>query len=112
MAVAATSIFNLSTTASVALTRYRAVTGAGAIPAAGANVLGWAMVSVNAGERVTCTVWGTAVAEAGAAITVGAAIEVDSQGRAVPRSTGVMVGRALTAAAAAGDQVEIYCFPQ
>lgn len=45
---------------------------------------------------------------AGAAVTVGAAVKSDATGRAIAQGgTGVILGYALTAAAAAGDVIEV-----
>lgn len=45
--------------------------------------------------------------EAGAAVAVGAEVESDASGRGVTFSAGVKLGRALTAAAQAGDIIEV-----
>jgi hypothetical protein len=111
MAVAAYKILTLSVVATAALVQNRAVTGTGAIPAAGTRCLGFADVNAAVGERVSINTLGTAAAEAGAAIAVDALVEVDAQGRVVPKNAGVAVGRALTAATAAGQLVEILLIP-
>lgn len=97
--------------ATAALTQARAVSHAGAVPAAGARCLGFAKTGAAIGERVAVEVVGTTVAEAGAAIANGAALELDASGRVVTRSSGATVGSALGTAAAAGDKIEILLIP-
>jgi hypothetical protein len=111
MAVAANKILTLSVVATAALTQARAVTGNGAIPAAGARCLGFADFNAAVGERVSVGAMGTVAAEAGAAIVVDALVEVDAQGRVVTKAAGVAVGRALTASTAAGQFIEILLIP-
>jgi plasmid maintenance system antidote protein VapI len=54
----------------------------------------------------------TALAVAGAAIALGAALEVHTTvTQVVTKSAGITIGRALTAAAAAGDIVEVWLIP-
>jgi hypothetical protein len=111
MAAAALKLLTLSVVATAALTQNRAVTGAGAVPAAGARCLGFADVSAAIGDRISVGAMGTTIAEAGAAIAVDAALELDASGRVITRSTGVAVARALGAATAAGQMVEILLIP-
>ena len=105
------ALLTLTVTAAAALTQNRCVTTGGAVPAAGAAVLGVLRSSAASGQLVPVDVLGTAIAEAGAAIAVGAALEVDNQGRVITRNTGATVGRTLAAAAAAGDVIEIRFIP-
>ena len=78
----------------------------------GGNALGVAETdSTASGELVPVTVLGTAVVTAGAPIAAGEAIEVGSGGLAVPHTTGVVVARALKAAAAAGEAIEVLLIP-
>lgn len=111
MPATATNRLVLSPVASGAITSFRGVTVAGAQAGAGANSLGPSMNSAAIGEAVPVVVLGTAVGEAGAAVAVGALLEHDASGRYITRSAGVSVGRALTAAGAAGDQIEILLIP-
>jgi cell division protein FtsX len=56
---------------------------------------------------------GTAIAIAGAAIALGAAVEVHTNvQQVVTKAAGIIVGRALSAASAAGDQIEVLVIPQ
>lgn len=107
MAVGKNVLLTHSLIATAALTQYRAVTGAGAVPAAGGRVLGIAAVSGAIGDRVPVEIEGTSIAEAGAAVAVDAALEVDAQGRFITKSAGVAVARALSAASGAGSQIEV-----
>lgn len=68
-----------------AIARGRGVTFADAqAAAAGAKIKGIANhATTAAGQEVAITVSGTAIVEAGAAITVGASLTMDAQGRAV-----------------------------
>ncbi|MCX7219822.1 MAG: DUF2190 family protein [Burkholderiales bacterium] len=107
MALGATPLLTLSVIATTALTQARAVTGTGALPAAGARCLGIARTNGAIGERIPVDVDGTAVVEAGAAIAVDAALELDATGRVITKASGVTVGRALSAASAAGQMAEV-----
>jgi len=100
-------ILSLPVKATASLTSRRFVTIGGAQAGAGATALGVARSDGAIGDQVPVDVLGTAVVEAGAAIVAGAAVEVDASGRAVTKNTGVTVGRALEAAAAAGDFIEV-----
>ncbi len=104
-------ILTLSIAAAAALTAERFVTGAGAVPAAGAQCLGVTRASGATGDLVPVDVLGTAIVIAGAAVAANAAVETDNQGRAVVLNTGAKLGRALQAAAAAGDRIEVLLIP-
>ena len=107
MAAGSYEVFIHSVIATVALTNARAVSAVGALPAAGARSLGIARFDTLVGSRVSVAVTGSTVAEAGAAIAIGAALELDSLGRVITKAAGVTVGSALSAAAAAGDRIEV-----
>lgn len=107
MAGAKITLLAHSLIATAALTQFRAVTGTGAIPAAGARILGVAATGGAIGERVPVDIQGTSIAESGAAVAVDAALEVDSSGRFITKASGVAVARALTAATGAGQQMEV-----
>lgn len=111
MAASSTNTLVLSIVATAALTQFRGVTVPGAVPGAGANALGLAQQGGAIGEAVPVVALGTAIGEAGAAITAGALLEYDASGRVITRTSGAIVGRALTAAGAAGDQVEVFLIP-
>lgn len=107
MAIAATPLLAHSVIAAVALTQFRAVTGVGTVPAAGGRCLGITNTSAVIGERVSVTIEGTQVGISGAAVAVDAALELDAQGRFITKTSGVAVGRALSAATGADQQIEV-----
>jgi hypothetical protein len=111
MSSAASNLAVLSVVASAVLSPMRAVTVAGAIPAAGANTLGVALQAGPIGIATPIVVLGTALCEAGAAVAAGVLLEVNSTGQFIPRTSGAIVGRALTAAASIGDQFEAFLIP-
>jgi len=113
MAASAKAELVLTVIATAALTQNRAVTVAGALPAAAGNSLGFAQTGGAIGEAVPVAVMGTAIAEAGAAIAAGAAVELDASGRVVTKSAGATVGRMApgAVASAAGDMVEVLLIP-
>jgi hypothetical protein len=102
----AVNVMSLSVTATGAIARGRGVTFAGAqIAAAGAKPLGIAQVAAAAaGPVIPLSVMGTAIAEAGAAIALGAALAMDASGRVITATAlGVATGAtAVTSAAANG----------
>lgn len=97
----------LPLTASAAVRAERFVTYGGAECGAGAASAGVAVDPGASGELIPVVRIGTAVVVAGAAVTAGGLVESDSQGRAINRNTGVALGRALQAAAAAGQRIEV-----
>lgn len=102
----------LTVTAGGALTTNRFVTGAGAAPSANGRALGVTRTGATAaGDLVPVDVLGTALVEASAAIAADAQVATTNDGRAVTFSTGVVVGRALTAASGAGQLVEVLLIP-
>ena len=108
------STLTLTIAAAGALAAARFVTQSGAYPAAGAAAFGVTRTSATAqGDLVPVDVQGTTIVEAGAAITFDAPLMVDAQGRAVPLTVGSKspVGRAMQAATAAGEQIEILLVP-
>lgn len=101
------SLLTLTVTASGAVTKRRFVTVAGALAGAAANTLGVSTTDAADTEHFAADVLGTTVVEAGAAVAAGAAIETDATGRAITKAAGPTVARALEAAAAAGDLIEV-----
>ncbi len=101
------SVLGLTITATGTITARRFCTYAGAQAGAAANTVGVARFAATTGQPVAVDVIGTAQVEAGAAITAGALIETDAQGRAITRSAGPIVGRALQAASGAGAFIEV-----
>ncbi len=106
MAVGEIGLLQKTTIASAAATQYRGLQVSGAAVAAGGN--GYPASTGGAiGDPIPLTLVGVAIGEAGAAVAFGAALEFDSSGRYITRTTGATVARSLTAAAAAGAQMEI-----
>ena len=104
----------LTVVAAAALLAKRGVTATGAVPAAGANIVGFTRTGGAIGDLVPVDCGGTAEAEAGAAIAVGAAVEVDNLGRVITLASGAKVGRMApmqAAATAVGQSVEILVIP-
>jgi hypothetical protein len=61
---------------------------------------------------IPITSGGTSIAVAGAAIALGALVEVHTTvAQVVTKAAGIAIGRALTAAGAAGDQIEVLLIP-
>jgi uncharacterized ParB-like nuclease family protein len=106
-------VLTVGAPAAAPLTANRFVTLQGAVPAAAAGGCGVARSNADTGERVPIDVLGIATVETGAAISAGALVETDNQGRAITHSAGVVLGR-LThgqSATGAGQFVEILLFP-
>lgn len=108
------SILSIGLTSAAALAQFQPVQATGAAAAAAGNAVGFAQNVVAAsGTRFNATVLGTSIAIAGAAIAAGALVEVHTTvTQVVTKSAGIAIGRALTAAAAAGDQIEVLIIPQ
>lgn len=100
-------LLSLPIKATAALTANRFATLIGALPAAGAGGAGVAMMDAAIGEFTSVAVIGTRQVEAGAAIAAGALVEADVNGRAITKAAGVALGRALEAAGALGDVIEV-----
>lgn len=93
--------------AAAALPRLRFATTAGAVPAAGAKVLGVSAADHDLADSASINVQGIMLVEAGGAIAVDADVETDASGRAVTKSAGNLAGRALDAASGAGAIIRI-----
>lgn len=100
-------------TSTAALAQYQPVQATGAPATAAGNAVGFAMTPAGAsGVRVPVAVLGTTIAVAAGAISAGALLEVASTVTQVTtKSAGVAIGRALTAASAAGDLIEVLILP-
>jgi Uncharacterized conserved protein (DUF2190) len=107
MSELSTPILTLTKNAAGAITAQRFVTHARLQAGAASNTLGVARYGVAQGVDVPIDVLGTTTVDAGAAIADGALLETDASGRAITRAAGPIVGRALEAAAALGDKIEI-----
>ena len=113
MAVSNIALLSLSFTPAAALAQYQPVQASGAAATAAGNAVGFTTAAVAATDgSYTATVAGTAIAIAGAAIARGALVEVHTTvTQVVTKASGVSIGRALNAAAAAGDFVEVLLIP-
>ncbi|MBN9411345.1 MAG: DUF2190 family protein [Burkholderiales bacterium] len=108
------SLLTLTIAAAGALAEDRFVTQAGAYPAAGGKSFGVTRTSASAeGDLVPCDVLGTAIVEAGAAFAKDADLQSDASGRAIALTVGAKhgVARAMQAATAAGQKVEVLLLP-
>lgn len=104
----AIALLTLPLTLSGTVAAHRFVTAAGAQTGADGVGIGVALTAGGSGDTVPVVVQGTAVAEAGAAISAGATLKVDGSGRAITWATsGAKVGVALQAAGAAGEFIEV-----
>lgn len=105
-------VLTLTVAATGTIAAQRFVTKAGAQAGADANTLGVTRVAASSGDKIPVDVLGTAVVEAGAAVTAGDTIKADSSGRAITWVTsGAKVGLALEAAGAAGNFIEVLLIP-
>lgn len=106
------ALLALPLTLSGTVTADRFVTAAGAQTGADGNAIGVARSGGVSGEKVTTDVVGTAIVEAGAAITAGATLKADASGRAITWVTsGARLGIALQGATAAGQKIEVLLIP-
>lgn len=112
MAASAVDILTIGLIATGTVTQFQPIQASGANATAAGNAVGFARIGGAAGERIPTTVLGTSIAIAGAAISVGALVEVGATvTKVVTKSAGVAIGRALSAAAADGDQIEVLILP-
>jgi hypothetical protein len=113
MAATAINELVLGLTAGSAIAQFQPVQATGAAAVAAGNAVGFATAAAASGARVPVAALGTAIAISGGAIAVGAALEVHTTvTQVVTRSAGITIGRALTAAAGAGEQIEVFLIPQ
>lgn len=105
-----TSLLTLSVVAAATLTANRFVTATGAVPSANGNVVGVTRSGGSTGDLVPVDALGTAMVEASAGISAGAAVATTNDGRAVTHSTGAVVARALTAGTT-GNLMEVLLIP-
>src|SRR5690606_6879475 len=100
-----------SLTAAAAIRAHRFTTATGQVAPAGGNALAVTCCDVDLGDLFAADALGTTVVEAAGAIAAGGAIEVGADGKAVAKSAGVTVARALQPATAAGDLIEVLLIP-
>lgn len=104
-------LLTLTVVAAAALSEHQAVGYDGDVATAAGAMQGLATTDAALGDPVAVDVLGTSVAIAGAAVAVGAALEVGAGGKLVTKAAGVTVARALQAAAADGDLFEVMLIP-
>ncbi|KAF1041336.1 MAG: hypothetical protein GAK35_03390 [Herbaspirillum frisingense] len=108
-------LLTLTVTASAVLTRFRAVTAAGAHAAA--DIFGVTKTDAAVGNLVQVDVAGTTTMESGAAIPAGTKYVVpDAQGRAIPggaAAANAVLGKLLPgqSASGAGELIEVFLTP-
>lgn len=100
-------LLSLAVVATAAITANRFVAPTGVHATAAGRALGVATEDAAIGDAVAVDVIGTTTVEASAAIAAGAQIEVAANGKAATLDAGVAVGRALEAAGADGDMIEV-----
>ncbi|MBF0614229.1 MAG: DUF2190 family protein [Magnetococcales bacterium] len=104
------SILTLTVVASGTVAACRAVGFNGAqIAVQGSKPMGLAMSSATSGSALAVVTHGTAVAETGAAVSLGAPLIVDAQGRLIPATSALRVkagATAVTSTAANGAILE------
>lgn len=106
------SALALTAIAAGTIANSRFVTPGGAQAGADANTLGVCRQDAVANDKITVDVLGTAIVEAGAAVSAGATVKSDASGRAITWATsGAKVGLALEAATAAGQMIEVLLIP-
>ena len=97
--------------AAVDLAAYSPITAANTLANAGDPIVGFCVASCKADQRMSVVTTGTAEAWAGGAISDGALVQVGSGGTVVAATAGGRaIGRAMNAAAVAGDKVEVLLF--
>ncbi|HKJ76855.1 MAG TPA: capsid cement protein [Gammaproteobacteria bacterium] len=114
MSSQAIEVLSLTKKAGGTIADKRFVAFDGTQAAADANVMGASRYAAASGNDLPVTVLGTAVVEAGGVVAVGDPVSSDAQGRAVKMDGAtytVTVGRALEAAAQAGDFIEVTLIP-
>jgi len=104
-------LLTLSIAATADFNEYLAVSQAGTLAAAGAKMFGLATTNGEINVQLAVDVLGTSVAIAGAAIAKDADLEVGVNGKLVTQAAGITVARAVQAAAANGDQLEVLLLP-
>lgn len=111
---ASIALLTLTAIASATVAANRCITAAGAYPTAGGLPLGVTRSSGVSGDPIPVDVLGTAVVEAGGAITADTPVMVTSTGKVVAHDGDGdkhAIGRALEAAGADGDFVEVLLTP-
>lgn len=111
MATQEHAVQTLTVLAAGTITKNRFVTIGGVTATAAATAFGVAATSAASGEYFPVNTLGTSIVQAGGAISAGAAIEVGTGGKAVTKSSGVAVARAIEAASGDGVLIEVFLIP-
>lgn len=111
MAASSRPHLTVSMVASGAVPQYSPVTIAGAVAAAGAEIIGISRTSVSSGATMPVTCSGSEICFVGSAVVFGQKLQVGSGGTVVPQTTGVCIGRALNDATV-GNSVEVLIIPK
>jgi len=104
-------LLTLSIAATADFNEHLAVSQAGALAVAAGKMFGVATTDGETGVQLAVDVLGTSVAVAGAALAKDADLEVGANGKLVTKAAGVTVARAMQAAGADGDQIEVLLLP-
>lgn len=107
------SILALTVKAAATLTANRGVTALGAVPAAGASILGVTRTSAATGDPTPVDVLGTTEVEVGGTITAGGPLMVDNQGRFLDHTgANIKVAKALdVGSTVVGSTLEVLLIP-
>lgn len=105
------SVLTLAVVAAASLAAERFVGADGNYPAAGGAAFGVTNTSGANGDRVPVDVMGTSIATAGDVIDEDDLLQVGTDGKLVPHTTGVAVAKALQAAGADGERFDVLLLP-
>ena len=106
-------LLTLSVVAAALVVANRAVTQAGNYPAAAAKCFGVTTENAESiGAQVPVDVIGTTIVEAGAAFALDASLELNASGQFITLAVGIAVAKAMQAAGALGDKVEVLLMPK
>jgi hypothetical protein len=112
MSLACTPILALPVKAAGAIVANTFVTPGNVQAGAAAHTLGVARTDAASGDMLAVDVLGTALVLSGAAVSAGDALQTDASGNAITQtSTNPVVARALAAATAANQLIEVLLIP-
>jgi hypothetical protein len=106
-------VLTLSVAAAALVAEYRAIGKDGNYAGAGLKAFGFATENAEAvGAQLPVDVLGTTIAEVGAAVADDASLEVGATGKLITATTGIVVAKAMQAAGADGDKIEVMILPK
>lgn len=106
------SALTITRTAAADVPLYRLVSATGTTAAAAGASIGVSQQPGKSGDDIAVSVLGVMPVEAGAAVTAGALLQSDANGRVIPKTAeGIAVARALNAAGGAGEFVQCILIP-